>query len=748
MRAVYSCGESHDSNPIVASLDTRRSGGGGGVNQEGGEEIVQTSTNKKKACVGEEQSKDIVHESGGTIGSDVGKAILDGSSESGVWGAIEHAPAAAAGKGGECAVGETEAQLQPGFLPSDSHHGISGPQMGTPLSCSTLSDQPNTPPTAGLGDHNDSRIGGALDSPSLPTTMSQQTCSEAEMDHLQSNAEEGSGGESSAQQVPPDFDGTNLFRLVPKAHHITDETVSVMSNFTEEYLGGSSSRDTMSHERSLTSMIFGACETGGSTSDSSSSDGGGGSESGDTESNSVDHNNGIVEIQKSYLVQQPPQSSHARSSWEGKEEKAELQETEVVDKLTCIQATDMPRESHDRVTRQSVTSEVSTLNGVTGGDSGLPAWSHPPSTPGLTLPHPSPLLFDGVLGTSSKHIPPPLHRLSDVQLHGGVQGLPVASTTARTFEPDSLTAMFGSAPQVDAYSPARNKAEAHLKEAQFEKIPAVTTSDLAPLLSCGTVKEKSEWVLLNYSPLLGDECQVSGEQSEDVRPITITSGSFGRQTTPEAFQRVTGTTHLNLQPLLSSGVQTVVPSELADTSVQTSGIPEGAGEATAVCEKNVKEKPLTTPSVDIDSSSATEGCKEKGVSNEGMNNKSNFESPVARGGVTVVLPNQLAENFDQLQASKKLPNAANNSNLLSRAKESRTNESATCTENGASLTSTELANKPQTFEQQSYSAAANEVGSVNEGTVNTETARNNRSASSVKLASLLLSQLESDLNAV
>lgn len=733
MRAVYNCGESSDSNPVIASLDaqTDRERGGayevvGEADRDNGQVQDILDGDNQGSGINEVQIEAVLH---GT--AEIDGAILDSNnnSEGGVWGATEQA----AGNGGGCAVGETEA---PGFLPSHGCYDNSEQQTYPLLSHSTSSYQ-QTNTIAGEIDAQSALKGGSdLGSLSPQVAMSQLTHCTPETDHVQADIDKDNKGEDQAE-MPPDFDGSHLFRLVPRAHHITDETVSVMSNCTEEYVGGSSSRDTVSHERSLTSMIFDACELGDSTSDSSSSDSGR-SELGDTES-SVDHNN---EIQQSYLAQLPQQGGHTIPSQKTEEGKKEYQETEEVEKLCCVPATEIPKQSHDSVTSGGIRSEVSTRNNSIGMcDSALSVPSHPPPTYGPSLPHPLPFLFDGAAGTSSKHMPRLLHPPSDVQLHGGVQELAVGATTLLTLEPDSLTTVLGSAPRMEvcaSEAPARSKAEAHLKETPSEKVSAVATGNVTSSQSGGTVEEDNKWGPLSCPSLPSEANKVNGEH-----PITSTSGSLGSQTLSGAFHNVARTTYLNLQPLLSCKQRETL-RELVNTS---GGIPEVAGDAAAGHERNVEGKPFSNS----DSPCKREDSEERGVGGVEMNNKSNFELPIGKGNVTVELQGQLAKGFDQLQAFERLPNAIEDSNLSSGLKETKTSTSMACSETGVPLSDSEqqLANRLPTLvyeEQQNYSAAATDVGTV---TINTNTAESpgsSTSPSSAQLASLLLSQLETDLN--
>ena len=721
---MYNCGESSDSNPVIASLDARRDEERGRACEEGGETDrddgeVQDGNNQRSGII-KNQGKALLHQNGGTTEKD--ETILDSNnikSEGGVCGATEQA-CVVAGNGEEFAVGETEA---PGFLPSDGCHDNNEQQTYPSLSHSTSSyQQTNTTDVPSAG--------GDLGSPFPQTATLPLTRCMAETDRVQPDIDKDNEGKDEAQ-MPPEFDSSRLFQLVPRAHHITDETVSVMSNCTEEYLGGSSSRDTVSHERSLTSMIYDACESGGSTSDSSSSDSCG-SDSGDTESNRVDHDDGIVEIQKSYLAQLPQQSGHTIPSHKREEERKEYQETEEVEKLHCIPATDIPKQSHDSVTSGGIPSEVSSQNNsVSMCDSALSVPSHPPLTYGLPLPHPSPFLFDGIAGTSSKRMPRLPHPLSDVQLHGEVQQLAVAATTVPTLEPDSLTTVFGSTPEVEVFTgdvPARSP------KVPSEKVLAVTNP--TSLQSCGTVEEDKQGV-----QSFSEDCQVKNLPGEPtiIHPITSTSTS-GSQMLTGAFHNVIRTTYLNLQPLLSCK-QTETPRELINTSahVQSSGIPEVAGDTTAAgCERNVRGKAFSSTEK---SDSPHEDSEERDDCDVGMNNKSNFKLPVGKGGATVELSGQLAKDFDQLQAFERLPNATKDSGGLEKTK---TSMSTTCSETGVPLSrQAQLANRLPTLvsQEQSYSAAAADVGTMAESPGSTT------SPSSAQLASLLLSQLETDLNA-
>ena len=728
MRAVYNAGESCDSNPIIASLDARSG------------KTVQMSTDDT-AHVHTEQSH---NSDGGGENSVTAEAIQQTDRDNSP--SREPLKSSPATKPGASPIVQTETHCEEvgEFLPPEPEQNNSGPREGHSLSHSATSDQvvnssavDAQSPTAGSESH----------SPS-PTT------SHTEIDEDSQHSGTGDGGENNENeaQLPPDFDGTHLFQLVPKAHHITDETVSVMSNATEEYIGGSSSRETISHDRSLTSMIFGARESGDSTSDQSSLSDSGCSESGDKEAKKVDRD--VEQIQKSYLSQLPPQSSHASTSQE-REDKREPQKTEDGVQLRCLQADCIPIHhsvSHNGMINRDIPSALPNMTHVNDSPSAAlnTTCTAVPSTFGILTPYPSPFLFDGVLGAGSKRMPRPLHPLSNVQLQGEIQGLALTTTTTLTHDPDSLTTSLGSTLQADTDDDdtlTRNKAPGHPKEIQPEKFSEVAIaggSDVSHTQSCGTIRENNELSPLSCPSMRPSQaCQVvSGEQTTE---HTITCGS---QTTPGAVHVANITQQSNLL-LLGSAVQRV-PSEIVGSGAPNNdyGIPKRVtGDFER--DRNFEGKPFNE-NLESDASSKREDSEAK--RNGGMN-KSNLEMAIERAGVKVELPSQLVEGFDLLQSSEKLPSVATNSNLIGSLRETKTSQSMACTGMGgvpSASTSQPLANKPQIVvsgEQQSPSDATGASLESETGTVSTyKTMDTPNAGSSTLLASLLLSQLESDLN--
>ena len=717
VRAVYNAGESCDSNPIIASLDAHMR--------------TALANDNGSVCLNAEQSGEITNQisdgagTGGSGNNDTDPSSGDNSESSGAEGRLQ-SPSAT--RSAPSSVEQTETHEECDFLPTDSDHGNSVPQAGYSLSHSTTSVNTPQPDTQSpLKASSESGI-----SPSHSITSQPQQRAEPEMDGQSGGNEEFENG----TQMPPDFDSTHLFRLVPRAHHITDETVSVMSNFTEEYLGGSSSQDTMKQERSLTSMIFNASNSSDSTSDSSQSDSGC-SESGGEPTRKNDK---IEQIQKSYLAQLPPNSSTLL-------DREDTEETQKPD-AHSLQASQVPEHPPESTVSIDTQSPVSTLTSVTMGDSDLT--SNPPSS--IHAPHPSLFIFDGVSGASSKCIPQLVHPLSSIQLHGSssssgveVQGLSLAATML-TLEPDSLATALGNTLQADTNTVnthGRNKARVHLKEILSVKTPSTAVPnelDVSQSQSSLSAKQENRSTLFNSPPVAGQTCQETREQS-NAHPIPT---SLGSEAMPKAA-RIAQSSQL----LLGSAVQTL-PIEITGNSANKSGIPEGVCEATggdSEHDKNVRGKPFSEM-VESDDSCVKED--DVGIGTGVMElNKSNLEMSVVRACEKVVLPSQLAEGFDPLHSSEKLPNVTNNSNPINSPR--KTEESQFTTGTGVPLTSQPLlASKPQTVasqEQQSPRATDHErmKETATSGSRKPDTLSNS-SGSSALLASLLLSQLESDLS--
>ena len=667
VRAVYNVGESCDSNPIVASLDGCRRG----EEKERGEtaQEVGRPSSKERSAVNEEQSRDD-EKINSEIRDTVCEHLVDAKDcvSDGVCGEIVQGCVSAIADGGE-----TEEQVQSGFLPCDAPRSSNnnGPQAQLSLSSSTTLELGNGKASGAVT----LCSSGSETEPQTPLqNMTEHSVAGTE-GHISAAVRENSVENDFEAQDPPDFESTHLFRLVPKAHHITDETVSVMSNFTEEYLGGSSSRDTMTHEPSLTSMIFGGHESGRTSSDSSPLDSGSGSsESGDVESNKVDQ---IEQIQKSYLSQLPPHSS------QGGERDTLLHYSQVMD---------IPRQSHDSTVNGGIppaSSASANVNVDNVGNTNLLLYSPPTSS--TSMPHLSLVPFDSA---SSKNIPLPLHPLSNVLLHGELQGLTMTGTTATTFEPVRLTSSLGNTlpADTDTHVVLAERNKGSLKEANVSAVAMVDYSNASRLQPHEASKSGSKCATLSSPESVSGQlsrCQVSVEQ-EAVNHIT--SETVGSQTTPEAF-RVAKATKLNPRALPGSAVQ-ILPTEVADTSVQDCEVhQERACEATKR-DRDVGGKPCDDEGEpDPSSPCVREDSKE---SNGGMKNKSDPELPVERAGVMVKLPSQLPEGFDQLQACEKVPSVASEPNLLSGTKEMKTSQVTTCAQPLAS-TSQPLANKPQTL---------------------------------------------------
>ena len=763
MRAVYNAGESRDSNPIIASLDARSSTGLSG-------ETSQKSTSKA-AHVHTEQSNDggeksiVTEDSVQQTGGDSAPSKETLQSSLPLAQALTTEP-------GSNPLPQTEthsAKDGPLLLPSNEKDNTGQPQEEEhSLSHSTVSDHVVS--------------GGEVDAKSPSSYLKpgeMESCSPSPQPIPTSRTEIDidSHGENEAQ-LPADFDSTHLFQLVPKGHHITDETVSVMSNATEEYLGGSSSRDTLSHDRSLTSMIFGARESGDSTSESGLSD----TELGDKRAKKLDQS--IEQIQKSYLAQLPSQSSHASTSYEEegeREDKREAQKAKDDEKLHCLQSDGIPvYHSHDCINTDipsavpapgpsNMTQESnSTLLAVSHpSSSSLNATTAPPTFGILTMPHPSPFLFDGVSSAiGSKRIPPSLHPLSDVQLQGELQGLALAATTSLTSDPDILTTGLGSSLQTDTYAydtttlppvltMVQNNAPGHTNEemlpGKFSEVAIADSSDVSHSTSCDTINENNEPASpLSLRPSSQQVCQEE-RSGEKATTHTITSAPLGSQRIKPGAFHVAMSSQQNSQLLLGSALH-AAPSETAGSAT-----PNNHGIPTRVTrdferDTNFKGKPSSV-NIESDASLAVHVREDsEGKRNGGMN-KSHLEIATGSTGVKVQLPGQLGESFDPLHVSEKLPTVVTDVNLISNAtEEAKTSydksTSTAHTEKGGmpcTATSQPMANKPQipvSLEQQSLSAAAGEGTVANTKTMDTPPS----SASSALLASLLLSQLESDLN--
>ena len=796
MRAVYSAGESCDSNPIIASLDPHSSSR---VRQD----TAQKSTDENTHVHAEQ--------SNGAGGENVVMPCFTKT---------ETHTAAAAKKDGPML-------LFPPPPPPHPHHEKDN--SGQPqeegelhsLSSSTMSDHVVSEGGDGEMDarspsSTNKNLGGEKESCSASPQPTPTSHTEIEKDCLykDSGAEPGAGdgGErrntENGAQLPADFDSTHLFQLVPKGHHITDETVSVMSNATEEYVGESSSRDTLSRDRSLTSMIFGARDSGDSMSaESELSD----NEPGDRHAKKLEQS--IEQIQKSYLSRLPQQNSHATTYQEEEEEEREdKRDAEKTKDGVQSHCCSIPvHDSHVGMINTDIPSAVPTpdsINITPESDPALEAISHPASSvspPPLppsslptfgipTMPHPSPFLFDGISSAvSSKRIPPSLHPLSNVQLQGELQGLALAQTTSLISDPDILTTGLGSPSlQADTYTdacdpttttntfPVRNKALGCPKEILPEKFSEVAIADDACAShsqSCDTIRENNELSFPLSEPWLSNRQPVQEWNKEP----SITETPLGTQTAkPEAFHHVAMCTQQQSSQLLLGSALEAAPSEtIGSAAPNNHGIPtRDTGDFER--DENLKRKPS---SVDIEPNTspdttecAREDCCGEGEKNEGMN-KFDLETVTMSADLKVQLPSQLEESFDPLQHSQKLPNVQpTDANLISgltqKANKTSIDQSTASTTNThtaaaeassenammggktCKATSQVLVNDPQIVsasqEQASSPAAAvvHAVKETEEATCKHKTKGTppNNSTSSALLASLLLSQLESDLN--
>lgn len=803
MRAVYSAGESCDSNPIIASLDPHSSSSSGSIREVN---TAQASTREtthvhmeQSDGGGEESTVTDVLEQQTGMDIDPSRESLQSSSLPPPLAGVS------ATKPGSAPLAQTETlsttEDGPPLLPlsqdeKDNNNSQPHGGEGRSLSGSTVSDHVVS------GDGVDERSPSPSSSYQKPgekescSASPQPTpTSHTEIDSdIQYVAGDRQGGERNAENeahLPSDFDSTHLFLLVPKGHHITDETVSVMSNATEEYVGGSSSRDTLSHDRSLTSMIFGARESGDSMSESELSD----HEVGEKLAKKLDQS--IEQIQKSYLSQLPPQNSHTSTSHEEEEEEGEGDEKRDAEKIKDggqLHCCSIPvHHSHDGMINTDISNAVpapGSINMTHESDSTTlhPTSSQsppPPPTSSLTtfgiptatvVPHPSPFLFDGVSSAiSSKRILPSLHSLSDVRLQGELHGLALATTTSLTPDPDILTTGLGSSLQTDTHTSdtaattttllARNKALGRPTEMLPEKTSEVAIaagSDVSHSQSCGTMRENNEPSLppLSLRPRPSHQPVRVCQEGSGEPPTVASNIPLGSQTTkPEAFH-VAMSTGQSGQLLLGSALE-AVPSEATGSATPSSHRIPTRDTGDFERDENFKGKP-SSENIEPDASSAVRvrEDRDEGKRNERMNK---FDLEMATEGsadVEVLLPSQLGEGFDPLQDSEKLPSVANKVNLISNP----TNETKTSimcqsarvasTEHGTggvtcTATSQILANNPQipaSREQQSPPAALDEIEEAvcTHKTVGTPSPPN--SASSAVLASLLLSQLESDLN--
>ena len=809
MRAVYDAGESCDSNPIIASLDPHSSScnvTSENTAQKSTSETTHVLTDQSNGG-GEENTvtAEILQQAGRDIGSSTLQSSL----------ALPLAGDSAT-KPGSTSLAQTEiyssTEGRPLLLPplprrheKDNNGQPPGGEEHS-LSDSTMSD-----PVVSGGDIQSSpsssspsyqKPGGEKESCSVslqPTPTSHTEIGQDGQYACSGGTGGGDGGgerngESEAQ-LPSDFDSAHLFQLVPKGHHITDETVSVMSNATEEYIGGSSSRDTLSHDRSLTSMIF---EARDSASESELSD----NELGDECVKKLDQS--IEQIHKSYISQLPPQSSHASTSQEEEEEeegeredKRDTQKAENEGQLHCFSIpvhhshdgminTDIPSAVPARgsinVIHESDSATLETISQLTSSLSPPPPTSSSLPTFGIPMvPHPSPLLFDRVSSAaSSKRTPPSLHPLSDIQLQGELHRLALATTTSQTPDPDILTTGLGSTLQTDTYtddtttssssSLLGNKALGRPKETLPKKFSGVAIgdggSDVSHSWSCGAVtanKEPSFPLSLrppSHQPV--QPCQEGSSGGE----LTVTSSTpppLGSQITkPEAFH-VAKSTQESSQLLLGSALE-AAPSETAgaaSTPPNNHRIPtRDTGDFKR--DENFQGKP-SSENIESDASPAVRAKEDssEGKKRNGMN-KLDLETATGSADVEVLLPSQLGEGFDRLQHAEKLPSAATNVNLISSPTHEiktslgqSTTDAAACAANPEhgtggvtdNTTSQTLPNNPQIpVSREHMPSAAAEKTKEAVCTHNPITDTPTSSASSALLASLLLSQLESDLN--
>lgn len=807
MRAVYDAGESCDSNPIIASLDPNSSSNITSKNtaQKSTSEATHVLTDQSNGG-GEENTVtvEVLQQTGRDIGSFTSRETLRSSLALPVAGA-------SATKPGSTPLTQTETHSstegRPLLLPPLPRHHEKDNNGQPPggeehsLSDSAMSDHVvsggDVQSSPSSSSHSYQKPGGEKEPCSIslqPTPTSHTEIDKDGQNACSGGAEGEDGGERNGEseaQLPADFDSTHLFQLVPKGHHITDETVSVMSNATEEYVGGSSSRDTLSHDRSLTSMIF---EARDSASESELSD----NELGDERIKKLDQS--IEQIHKSYISQLPPQNSHASTSREGEGEgeyKRDTQKAKDEGQLHCFSIpvhhshnggminTDIPSAAPargsinvihetDSATLESISQLTSSLSPPPSPtSSSLPTFGIP------TVPHPSPLLFDGVSSAaSSKHILPSLHPLSDVQVQGELHRLTLTTTTSQTPDPDILTTGLGSTLQTDTYtddtttSLLRNKALGRPKETLSKKFSEVAIgdgcSDVSHSRSCGTIRANNE---PSFPPSLRppnhQPVQLCQEEESGSGELTVTSSTppLGSQMTkPEAFH-VAMSAQESSQLLLGSTLE-AAPSETAGAASDTSnnhGIPtRDTGDFER--DENFKGKP-SSENIESDASPsvrAREDCSE-GKKRNGMN-KLDLEMVTGCADVEVLLPSQLGAGFDRLQHAEKLPSVATNVNLISSPAQEIKTSLGQCTTDAARTASPEhgtggvtnnatlqiLANSPQIPASrecmQQTPLAATEKTKEAVCTHNPTTHTPASSASSALLASLLLSQLESDLN--
>ena len=735
MRALYNVGESSDSNPIIASLD------GHSNSKKETQNLSETSAHAQieQPNVEQRSATDSIQQ----VGRD--NEALQPSLP----------PASAARpKEGSGSVDKLERHSpedvslplqQNNSAPQGEQHSLSHSTVSEPVVCDD--GEVGSPPSLKAG-----REAHSLSPQPTPRSHTEihTVCPSSEADGVEQS------GENDRKQLPPvDFSSTHTVR---RGHHITGEMVSVMIGDAEEYVGGSSYKDTLSRDRPPTSMLFGSRESGDSSSELGPSD----SEFGrDKQAKKLEQS--IEQISDSYLSQLHHQSSHAVSSQGEGQERGKVI-IEDGGQMHRLKTSDSPlHNSPDCMFHTDIPSVVPIPGNVTNnlsgsGSSGAASpfvyASTAPPTFGFPTPHPSPSLFDDVPSVGSKRIAPLMHHpLSNVQLQGEIEGSLLVATRALIPDQDRVMASLPGSTTKDSntllHLLERNKVLGRSVEMLRENVSEVDGSNLSRSQSCETMNQSDD-----LSPPIAAASSVNPSRVVNELAVTtsqtVTGILLGSQTTIPETVHVDATSQRSHLLLLGNAVQQTMQSETTVSTKPNNHEISQRVSGDSGCDENVEGKPLSE-NMELDSSFVREDLEGKRTSTM---NKSDLGKAEGSADMEVKLPNQLEQGFDLLQIPEKLPSVATNVDPIGSLGKTKTSQSSACMELGGEPnlpTSETLDNQPQISMSRDRPSplAATSTGESNKTMRNTDPTELGTmdTPSSAQLATLLLSQLESDLNA-
>ena len=406
IRAVYNNGESCDSNPIVASLSSQKRGVKLNPSPPQTKTTSTDSTDSSHTTTHvPSNTKTPLQQSETTTESSTRSVDVSGHT-------LDFLPLQHQSNDTNCHHTQVKPPSTPSHNSTDSnhpHYKSQGP------SSHYLSSLPNH-------DHpgNESRM-------TKPTSLNDASTAKpsnvVSVESLLSDGPHSSAVQDDDSVTDHGVDNQRglLIEAVPPAKHITDETVSVMSGATEEYIsytGSSPDRDDTTLRNGYESL-----------------------DSDDILSELGSEARGIIEDKKDKeshneqhpLVESPSPANHLslQDKTQGERNESELNhlQTNTMNNVlttlaSTVQQSDTPVESITTTNHHALPTSTAQSSGV------VPHC--------FMVAHPSSMLFDEISGCQTKHVPSLMH---NVVGHGHLQAFTLA-TTRVPFEPDSLTTAY------------------------------------------------------------------------------------------------------------------------------------------------------------------------------------------------------------------------------------------------------------------------------------------------------------------